>query len=169
LGLAENALVGTWFGQQVSLRPEAAWTLRKGLEGYASIAAARAQGHAPEREQGINGLLNDYDEARTQAVEKPLSEMRLTDPWEQRRIGAAKAPLFFLALEDECGPEVLRRGIANLAGNLRGEDVGWTDLRAALEAETGKNLAGFFRGWLDRIGIPGGFYSRHRRKTANGN
>lgn len=163
LDLAERAMVGTWIGQQVSLRPEAAWTMRQGLEGYASMAAAAAQGRARERPLTIAALLRDYDEARAGAVEKPLAAIRMTDPQEQRRIDAAKVQLFFLALEDECGQAPVRRAMADLVGELRGQDVGWSDLRAALERETGKSLAPFFRGWLEHVGIPDEFRSRNQR------
>lgn len=165
LELAERVMVGTWFGQQVGLRPEAAWVMREGLEGYAVITAATAQGIALERPQKIAALLRDYEEGQTAAVEKPLVAIRPADPPEQRRIAADKAPLFFLALEDECGEVGVRRALADVVSDLRGQDVGWSDVRSALERQTGKNLAPFFRRWLEQSGIPDEF----RKKIENRN
>jgi hypothetical protein len=34
-------------------------------------------------------------------------------------------------------------------------------LRSALEAETGRNLAGVFHAWLDHAGIPADFRARY--------
>lgn len=162
LDLAERAMVGTWFGQQVGLRPEAAWAMKAGLEDYAAMVAAAAQGRTSDRAQKTTALLDEYEKARAKAVEKPLAAMRLTDPPEQRRIAAAKVPLFFLALEDECGEAALRRALMDVVSDLRGQDVGWSDLRVALERRTGKNLAAFFRRWLDQTGIPDEFRKRSR-------
>jgi aminopeptidase N len=44
---------------------------------------------------------------------------------------------------------------------LRGKEVGFSDLRAALEQTTGKNLAEPFRVWLYSTGMPQGFRNRY--------
>ena len=83
------------------------------------------------------------------------------DPFEQRRIAAAKAALFFIALEDAYGAAPVRSGLAQVVALLRGKEVGFNDLRAALEQTTGKNLAEPFRVWLYRTGMPQEFRDRY--------
>ena len=56
-----------------------------------------------------------------EAVEKPLISTTMQDPVEQRRIALAKAPLFFIALEDAYGEEPVRRGLAEVLTLLRGQ------------------------------------------------
>jgi aminopeptidase N len=77
----------------------------------------------------------------------------------------AKAPLFFIALEDKYGEAPVRAGLSRLVALLRGQEVGYDDLRAALEESTGKNLAEFFRAWLYGKDVSKDF--RERYKTAN--
>jgi aminopeptidase N len=48
---------------------------------------------------------------------------------------------------------------------LRGSEVGYDDLRAALEQSTGKNLAETFRIWLNEKGIPADFRDRYAERT----
>ena len=49
--------------------------------------------------------LRRYDEASKAATETPLGAIMIGDPPGPRRIALAKAPLFFVALEDVCGEE----------------------------------------------------------------
>ena len=77
----------------------------------------------------------------------------------------AKAELFLLALEAQCGKEKLRRALAWMVRSLRGKPVDYEDLRSALEAETRQNLSEFFRVWLNHPGIPGDFRARYEEKN----
>ena len=74
---------------------------------------------------------------------------------------AAKAALFFIALEDAYGESPVRSGLAQVVALLRGKEVGFSDLRAALEQTTGKNLAEPFRVWLYSTGMPQDFRDRY--------
>jgi hypothetical protein len=159
--LVVRGMAYTWFGGEVALRPDAELTLGKGLAHYASILVAEANDGEPARRRRVAELLNQYDDARAHVVEKPLRAISDSAPWEQRRIAANKAPLFFIALEDEYGESAVRRGLADLVDSLRGETIGWGELRSSLEMATRKNLAEFFRTWFDDPGIPADFRSRY--------
>jgi hypothetical protein len=163
--LLVRGIAYTWFGGEVALLPDAELTMGKGLADYASIIVAQASDGEPARRRRVAELLNQYNDARAHVVEKPLRAISDSAPWEQRRIAAAKAPLFFIALEDEYGESAVRRGLADLVDSLRGETIGWTELRSSLEAATGKNLAEFFRTWFDNAGIPADFRSRYEPQT----
>ena len=75
------------------------------------------------------------------AQEAPLGVTTATDPPGRRRIALAKAPLFFVALEDTCGERLMREGLKRMVSSLRGQEVTYGTLRSALEQSSGKNLA----------------------------
>jgi aminopeptidase N len=88
--------------------------------------------------------------------------VRMGDPLAQRRIALAKAALFYVALEDTCGEAPMRSGLAHLVSLLRGQEVDYNDLRAALEQSTDRKLGELFRVWLNRKGIPDDFRNRYQ-------
>jgi hypothetical protein len=160
-----HALAHNWFGGELYPTSGAAIGMGEGLPDYATIVIDEARNGSAARKQRISGFLREYDAALKQAVEKPLGVTTLLDPSEQRRIALAKAPLFFIALEDAYGEAPVRAGLNRLVTLLRGQEVGYDDLRAALEESTGKNMAEPFRVWLYGKGIPKDF--RERYETAN--
>ena len=87
---------------------------------------------------------------------------KLTDPPEQRAISLAKAPLFFIALEDKCGEAPVRAALKRVISLLRGQQVGYNEIRSAIEQESGKDLAEFFRTWLYELGIPKDFRAKYQ-------
>jgi hypothetical protein len=161
LELVEGQLAATWFEQIIHLRREASLVLGDGAARYATIVAAEAREGEAARQHRAASLLHEYDEARAKAVEKPLASLQPADPAPQLELARAKAPLFFLALEERCGKENVRRALAHLLGSLRGQEVGFAELRSALEEECRADLAEFFRTWLNQTGIPADFRSRY--------
>ncbi len=160
-----HALAHNWFGNELYPTSDAAIGMGEGLPDYATIVIDEARNGSAARQQRVSGLLRAYDNALKQAAEKPLGVTTMLDPPEQRRIALAKAPLFFIALEDAYGEAPVRAGLNRMLTLLRGREVGYDDLRAALEESTGKNLAELFRIWLYGKGIPKVF--RERYETAN--
>jgi aminopeptidase N len=94
-------------------------------------------------------------------VEIPLGVAKMSDAPEQRAISLAKAPLLFIALEDQCGEEPVRKGLTRVVSLLRGQEAGYNEIRSAIEESSGKDLAEFFRVWLYEKGIPKDFRSRY--------
>jgi len=151
-----RALAHGWFNQ-IYVSPNAAIGMGEGLPEYATIVIDEARNGDAARRERVRQFLREYDEACQPAVEKPIIALTTQDPVEQRRIGLAKAPLFYIALEDAYGEQPVRRGLAQLIALLRGQGAGYDDLRSALEEATGKNLAPIFRVWLFQKGIPSEF------------
>ena len=161
LELVERQLAATWFERIIHPRREASLVLGGGAARYATIVAAEArEGEGARQQQGAS-LLHEYDEARAKAVEKPLASLQPTDPPPQFELARAKAPLFFLALEDRCGKENVWRALVHLLGSLRGQEVGFAELRSALEEECRADLSEFLRTWLNQTGIPADFRGRY--------
>jgi hypothetical protein len=169
LSAAEAALAQLWIGTRVRIGPDAELVLTDGFEKYATIVAAEARGGVAGRRQDVESVLRAYDRARNEAVDEPLSQITVGDPLKQRLIAYDRAALFFVALEDTYGEAPIRRGIAHLVKALRGNTVGLSDLRAALEQETRKNMAEAFRVWLNQPGIPDDFRKRYETDLAKGN
>jgi peptidase M1-like protein len=156
-----HALAHDWFGEQIYPAPFAALGLGEGLPDYASIVIDEARKGDAARSQRVIALLRAYDAASTKAVEVPLGVAKMSDPPEQHAISLAKAPLFFIALENHCGEAPVRKGLSNVVSLLRGQEVGYNEIRSAIEQTSGKDLAEFFRTWLYEKGIPKDFRAKY--------
>jgi hypothetical protein len=160
---ATHALAHNWFGDEVFFAPDAAVGMGEGLPEYATVVVEESQkGETGRRERAIR-YLTVYDRFAKEAKEIPLGITMMTDPLAQRRIAVAKAPLFYVALEDTCGEEPMRRGLRQMVTLLRGQETSYDALRATLEESCGKNLAQLFRVWLNDPGIPSDFRARYAR------
>jgi len=157
-----HALAHNWFGQEIYPAPDADLVIGEGLPEYAMLAIDEAHGGEAARRRRIARYLNAYDNAVQQGPELTLAASRLSDPPAERRIALAKAPLFFAALEDECGSDAMQSGLKEMVTLMRGQSIGYPVLRSALEQASGKDLAATFRLWLDHKGIPEEFRQRYR-------
>jgi hypothetical protein len=161
-----EALAHSWFGVEMYPAPDAVVGIGEGLPNYATIVVDEAGGGEPARRRRIREFLDAYESGVQKYAGTPNSEQSiittmLYDPFPRRRIAAAKAALFFVALEDAYGEAPVRSGLAQVVALLRGKEVGFNDLRAALEQTTGKNLAEPFRVWLYSTGMPQDFRNRY--------
>jgi Peptidase family M1 domain len=161
LEMVAHALAHNWFGEELYFSSLAALGLSEGLPDYATVVIDEARAGESARRQRILKFLREYDEARKQGAESPLGVTTMGDPPLQGRIARAKAPLFLVALEDSYGEATVRAGLKNLLNTLRGQEVGYDEVRSALEQSTGKNLAEPFRVWLYDKGIPQDFRARY--------
>lgn len=166
LDIVTRALAHDWFADQLYPVRDAALGMGEGLPEYASIVVEADQGGDDARRRAIQRYLRRYDQARSSSPETPLGVIMLTDPLAQRRIAVAKAALFYVALEDTCGADAMQGGLRHLVNVLRGQEVSYDDLRAALEQSSGKSLADIFRVWLNVPGIPEEFRTRYQAGNA---
>ena len=162
-----HALAHNWFGDEIYPAANTSLVLTEGLPEYATIAIDEARGGEAARSKRIQQYLSEYDVALKEGDENTLAVASVTDPEPERRVALAKAPLFFAALEDECGTTAMQNALKEIVTLLRGEEVGYPAIRAALEQESGKNLAAMFRLWLNQKGIPQDFRARYERNRAS--
>lgn len=155
------ALARNWFDIEVLPSAEAEVGMGDGLPEYASVVADEARNGASARRQRIRRYLQLYDAAAKNADETPIAATTASSPAAQLRIAMAKAPLFYIALEDACGEAQVRAGLAHMLVSLRGQEVDYHVLRSALEESTGRDLGRTFRQWLDQKGVPGDFRARY--------
>ena len=165
LDLVTRALAGNWFGVQIYSQ-DSAVGMTEGLSDYAVIVIDESRHGDSTRNERVLRFLLEYEDACKEAVEKPLVATTTSDPVEQRRIALAKAPLFFIALEDAYGEAPIRQGLTQVVTLLRGQEVGFQDIRAALENATNKDLAPIFRAWLYKPGIPAEFRKKYQGAAA---
>jgi hypothetical protein len=161
LDVVSRALARNWFGDKLRPTPDASIGIGEGVPEYATIVIDEARNGPTGRRRRVMEYLRRYNEARTHADETPLGMTRLTDPIGPRRIALAKAPLFYVALEDLCGQPEVRKGLATLTALLGGQEVDYSDLRAALEQSTNRTLGSVFRIWLNEKGLPRDFLDRY--------
>ena len=161
-----HALAHNWFGDEMYAVPNATLGIGEGLPEYATIVIDGARGGQSARSERIADYLEEFDVALKEGTEQTLAVSRLTDPQPERRIALAKAPLFFAALEDECGSTAMQAALEQVVTLMRGQEVGYAAIRAALEETSGKNLAPVFRLWLNEKGIPDDFRARYATKGA---
>ncbi|MGH9689058.1 MAG: hypothetical protein ACRD5K_18450, partial [Candidatus Acidiferrales bacterium] len=128
---------------------------------YAEIVTDEARNGPLARRQRIYEYLRRYDAAVKNADETPIASTTADSPFAQRRIALAKAPLFYIELEDACGEAPVRAGLAHLVATMRGQEVDYNLLRSALEESTGRELGKIFREWLHQKGIPKTFRARY--------
>jgi len=160
LDLVTRGLAGNWFGVQIYSQ-DSAVGMTEGLSDYAVIVIDESRHGDSARSERVLRFLLEYDDACKEAVEKPLIAVTTRDPVEQRRIALAKAPLFFIALEDAYGEESVRQGLAQVVSLLRGQGVRYQDIRAAIENITTKDLTPMFRVWIYNAGIPDEFRQKY--------
>jgi hypothetical protein len=162
LELVSRALAREWFGEAMYLSDVAEVGMGEGLPEYAAIVIDEAR-HGPDfRRQRVTEYLRRYDEASKAATETPLSGITISDAAGPRRIALAKAPLFFVALEDACGEGPMRAGLAHMLATERGREAGYADLRSALEESCNQEFAPMFRLWLNNQGIPDDFRQKYQ-------
>ncbi|MGH9715426.1 MAG: hypothetical protein ACRD4R_01660 [Candidatus Acidiferrales bacterium] len=161
LAIVSEALARGWFDGAVLPSAGAKIGMGEGLPEYASIVTEEARKGPLARRQRIYEYLSRYDSLTKHSEETPIAATTFASPLAQRRIALAKAPLFYIELEDACGEAPVRAGLAHLVSSMRGQEVDYNVLRSVLEESTGRDLAKIFRQWLHQKGIPKNFRARY--------
>lgn len=157
LDLADYELARTWFGWHVRPKPEVDLLLGRGMALFAGIHAAEARAGAAVRRQELAQLTATYQDLGPQAAEKPGFGPVVGYTRAQMTANAYKGALFLFALEEMVGEEKFHRAVRRVLTDMAGQEIGSDELRSAVEAESGRNLAAFFHDWFDHPGIPADF------------
>ncbi|HEX4644683.1 MAG TPA: hypothetical protein VH598_03670 [Verrucomicrobiae bacterium] len=162
LQLAEYELARTWFGWRVRPLPEAQILMGRGIGLFGLVLAAEGRGQDQRRDM-IASLIDRYDESRAVAPDKRLMEPPAGYSRAERISSGYRAALFIVALEDLCGHDNLRAALRDIIHDRAASDTSYEDLRAAVEAASGKDLAEMFRTWLVQPGIPEDFRAHYQK------
>lgn len=161
LDLADYELARTWFGWHVRPRPEADLLLGRGMALFAALHAAESRGGSPARQEEIARLIATYDSLGTAKDEKPGFGPLVGYSRQEATAKSYKAALFLLSLEEIAGEEKFHRAVRRVLRDMAGREIGSAELRSAVEAESGQNLAAVFHAWLDQPGLPPDFRARY--------
>jgi hypothetical protein len=161
LDLADYELARTWFGWHVRPQPEADLLLGRGMALFAALHAAERRGGAAARQQEIVRLIGTYDTLGTANDKKPGFGPAVGFSREEATAKSYKGALFLLSLEEIAGEEKFHRAVRRILADMAGREIGSDELRSAVEAEAGRNLAGVFHAWLDHPGLPAEFRTHY--------
>jgi hypothetical protein len=161
LDLADYELARSWFGWHVRPKPEADLLLGRGMSLFAALLAAEARGGPAVRPREIARLIRAYDDLGAPADEKPGFGPPVGYSREEATAKPYKGALFLVSLEDIAGKEKFYRALRRILTDMAGQEIGSDELRSAVEAEAGRNLAGVFHAWLDHSGLPAEFRARY--------
>ncbi len=161
LEVAEYELARTWFGWVARPEPHAQILLGQGIGLFAVVLAAEARGGEEARRAKVAALLAAYDRAHRQDAARPLIEVPARSTREERKLDAFQAALFFVALEDSVGADNMTSALRRMLRAREGVDLSMADLRSAMEAASGRDMAAMFHDWLDRLVVPDDFRTRY--------
>jgi hypothetical protein len=163
----DERLVLLWFFHGVTATPDAQLLFYEGLPPYGASIVTEAHRVTSERAMLASARLRLYEDAGGQEQEPRLFLNEADASPKRVAYARAKAPLFFLALEDRYGKEAVRNALARIVASLRGRQFNTNDLRVAIHLETGEDPAEFFRQWLNQPGIPEEFRQRYAQHAGN--
>jgi hypothetical protein len=89
---------------------------------------------------------------RTMSIPKPLSRMNVA--WENGSATYFRGAYVMRMLEHEIGWEPTIEGLRALVTERRGMETVWADLRPIFERASGKDLAWFWKQWIDNATYP---------------
>lgn len=164
LDLADYELARTWFGWHVRPRPGADLLLGRGMALFAALHAAEVRGGSALRQEEIARLIATYNNMGPAADDKPGFGPLQGYSRAEMTAKSYKAALFLLSLEDIAGEEQFHRAVRRILAGMAGQEIGIDELRSAVEAEAGRNLAGVFHAWLDHAGLPAEFRAREQTR-----
>ena len=147
-----HEILHNWWANGVFLDyGEGNWA--EGLTTYmADYALAEAEGPAKAEEMRL-GWLRDFA-ALPEERDKPLTAFRGKGHDADQVVGYNKVALVMHMLKQEIGDEAFEAGLKAFWSAHRFKSAAWSDLKASFEAESDRDLAGFFEPWLTTKGAP---------------
>ena len=161
LDLADYELARTWFGWHVRPRSEADVLLGRSMALFAALHTAEARGGTPVRQEEIARLIATYDGVGPAAEGKPGFGPEADYSRAELAAKSYKGALFLLSLEDIAGEEKFHRAVRRILADMADKEIGSGELRSAVEAEAGQDLAAVFHAWVDHPGLPAEFRARY--------
>ncbi|NTW59948.1 MAG: PDZ domain-containing protein [Nitrospirae bacterium] len=146
-----HEILHQWFGNSVyGEREKGNW--EEGLTTYLAD-------HWYEEQKGKGWeyrkqLLVNYGAYVNSSNEFPLSEFRSRTDLPSRSIGYGKAAMVFHLLRTLTGDETFFGALKDLIGQRQFTAVSWDDIKDVFVKRSGRDLAPFFRQWLEEKGLP---------------
>ncbi len=141
---ADELVARLWIGGALRTRPELRPLLEEGALQFLLLRA---------REVRLGSNLLEQAEAEARHKYRELEAAGGTSS--QSRAEALRGLLYFLALDRRLGPQPVEQALGRLARLQDGRPVGFGELRAALELQTGRALGDIFKRWSTTRELPG--------------
>ncbi|MBY6262205.1 M1 family peptidase [Azospirillum sp. 412522] len=146
-----HEILHNWWGNGVRVGEGGNWA--EGLTTYmADYAAARDRGVDEARAMRLDWL-RDYA-ALPAERDRPLTAFLSKTHDASQIVGYGKAAMLFRMLEAEIGRAAFDAGLRRFWSEHAFRNAGWSDLRRAFEAVSGRDLGGLFAQWVERRGAP---------------
>lgn len=146
-----HEIMHNWWGNGVRVGEGGNWA--EGLTTYmADYAAAQARGADAARAMRLDWL-RDYA-ALPADRDRPLTAFLSKTHDASQIVGYGKAAMLFHMLDAEIGHDAFDAGIRRFWSEHAFQAAGWSDLRHAFEAASGRDLGGLFSQWVERRGAP---------------
>ena len=146
-----HEILHQWFGNSVFCDSSGGnWT--EGLTTYLAD-------HWYEEENGKGWeyrkqLLVNYEAYVHGAKDVPLREFQGRTDLASRSIGYGKAAMVFHMLRRSLGDELFFAALREFVQAERFREASWRDIEKVMTKHAGRDLAPFFRQWIDRPGLP---------------
>ena len=125
----------------------------EGLTNFMADYAYRER-ESPEAATAMRlAWLRDYA-AMPPADDAPLVRFTSRTHGASQIVGYNKSAMLFYMLRDAVGDAAFDAGVRGFWSENRFRVASWDDLRGAFERASGKDLAAFFKQWLERTGAP---------------
>ena len=147
-----HEILHNWWGNGVAV-DYASGNWSEGLTTYlADYALVAEQGAGAAREMRLGWLQNFAALPDDRRV--PVRRFIAKKHDAAQVVGYDKVAFIFYMLEAELGEALFNAGVRRFWETHRFEGAAWSDLQDAFEAEASRDLAWFFKQWLERPGAP---------------
>ncbi|HEY9081549.1 M1 family metallopeptidase [Magnetovibrio sp.] len=147
-----HEILHNWWGNAVEV-DYATGNWAEGLTTYqADHAIAELRKPGGGQEKRLEWLRNYA--ALPPERDHPLSAFRSKTHDASQVVGYGKTAFVFHMLKIQLGADTFDKAIRRFAHDNVWKTAGWPDIQAAFEAESGQDLAAFFKTWVSRPGAP---------------
>ena len=130
-----------------------------------AVFSLEASRDSAGRAAAIRALLEKLAAMAPADTQKSLTAITRDDSEAIREAAHLRGELFYVALEDRCGAANVHHALARILRVMRGGAWSLSELRSAVEAECGSDLADFFHLWLGHPGIPDEFRQKYSQAS----
>ncbi|HHJ19532.1 MAG TPA: M1 family peptidase, partial [Gammaproteobacteria bacterium] len=146
-----HEILHNWFGNGVYVN----YTQGNWSEGLTSYLADHGLKESSGKDRAYRRQsLQRYADYVARDNDFPLQQFRARHGESSQAIGYSKSLMIFHMLRRELGDALFFRGLRQFYQQHKFTRAGFSDLQAAWEKVSGKNLAPFFNQWLTRTGAP---------------
>lgn len=148
VGLIAHEIAHQWWGVGVTCRDWGHFWLNEGLVTFMTAAYLQHRhGDAVYRER-VAGWKQRVERLRAEGKDRPLVYARWVAPTaDDRAVVYVKGAYAIAQLREELGEEAFWGGIRAYTQANQGQSVVTSDLRAAMERSSGRDLSAFFARW----------------------